>query len=83
MDLTNKRYRLFENRVVLTATCARHSNPLAYTSDPSSENVREAADDAAARCDYDQLKEVLLDYEIVGIRRVSVQSVKHQYPDWL
>lgn len=56
---------------------------LAYTSDPISKSVRDAAGDAATQCGYDQFEEVLLDYEIVSIRRVSVQSVKDQYPEWL
>ena len=56
---------------------------LTYTCGPIPENVREAAGDAAAQCGYDQFEEVLLDYEIVGIRRLSVQAVKDHYPEWL
>ena len=56
---------------------------LSYTSAPIPESIREAAGDAAARCGYDQFEELLLDYEIVGIRRVSAQSVKDHYGAWL
>ncbi len=56
---------------------------LTYTSDPIPESVRDAAGDAAAQCGYDQFEEVLLDYEIVGIRHVSAQSVKDHYGAWL
>lgn len=56
---------------------------LTYTSDPIPESIRDAAGDAAAQCGYDQFEEVLLDYEIVGIRRVSAQSVKDHYGAWL
>jgi hypothetical protein len=58
-------------------------NQLTYTSDPIPESVRDAAGDAAAQCGYDQFEEVLLDYEIVGIRRVSAQSVMDHYGAWL
>jgi hypothetical protein len=56
---------------------------LSHTSDPIPESIREAAGDAAAQCGYDQFEEVLLDYEIVGIRRVSAQSAKDHYGAWL
>jgi hypothetical protein len=56
---------------------------LSYTSDTIPESIPEAAGDAAAQCGYDQFEEVLLDYEIVGIRRVSAQSVKDHYGAWL
>jgi len=56
---------------------------LTYTSDPIPESVRDAAGDAAAQCGYDQFEEVLLEYEIVDIRRVSAQSVKDHYGEWL
>jgi hypothetical protein len=56
---------------------------LTYTSDRIPESVRDAAGDAAAQCGYDQFEEVLLDYVIVGIRRVSARSVKDHYPEWL
>ena len=56
---------------------------LTYTCDPISESVRDAAGDAAAQCGYDQFEEVLLDYEIVDIRRVSIQSVRDHYGEWL
>ena len=56
---------------------------LSYTSAPIPESIREAAGDAAARCGYDHFEELLLDYEIVGIRRVSAQSVKDHYGAWL
>jgi len=56
---------------------------LTYTSDPIAESVRDAAGDAAAQCGYDQFEEVLLEYEIVDIRRVSAQSVKDHYGAWL
>ena len=56
---------------------------LTYTSDPIPESVRDAAEDAAAQCGYDQFEEVLLEYEIVDIRRVSAQSVKDHYGAWL
>jgi hypothetical protein len=56
---------------------------LTYTADPIPDSVLDAAGDAAAQCGYDQFEEVLLDYEIVDIRRVSAQSVKDHYPEWL
>lgn len=56
---------------------------LVYTSDPVPAGVGDAAGDAAAQCGYDQFEEVLLDYEIVGLRRVSAESVKEHYPSWL
>lgn len=56
---------------------------LTYTSDSIPESVRDAAGDAAAQCGYDHLEEVLLDYEIVGLRRVSIQSVMEHYAEWL
>lgn len=56
---------------------------LTYTCDPIHESVRDAAGHAAAQCGYDQFEEVLLDYEIVGIQRVSAESVKEHYGAWL
>ena len=56
---------------------------LTYTAGPIPRSVRAAAGDAAAQCGYDQSEEVLLDYEIIGIRRVSARSVKDHYPTWL
>ncbi len=56
---------------------------LTYASDLIPESVWDAAGDAAAQCGYDQFEEVLLDYLIVDIQRVSVQSVKEKYPEWL
>lgn len=53
---------------------------LAYTSDPLSESVRDAAGNAAAQCGFDQWAEVLLHHEILSVRRVSAQSVKEAYP---
>jgi hypothetical protein len=56
---------------------------LAYASDPVPVSVREAAGDAAAQCGYDRFEEVLLDHEVVGVRRVSAQSVRAHYAEWL
>ena len=56
---------------------------LNYTDEPIPESIRSAADYAASQCGYDPFEEVLLDYEVVGIRRVSAQSVKENYPVWL
>lgn len=56
---------------------------LVYTSDPVPESVRTAAGDAAAQCGYDRFEEVLLDYEVLDVRRVAAASVKVLYPEWL
>ena len=56
---------------------------LVYTPEPVPESVREAAGDAAAQCCYDQFEEVLLVYEVLDVRRVSAESVKVLYPEWL
>lgn len=56
---------------------------LVYRADPVSENIYEAASDAAAQCGYDQIEEVLLDYTVLDIRWVSTDSVKVRYPEFL
>lgn len=56
---------------------------LAYRDDPVSEEIYEAAADAAAQCGYDQLEEVLLDYTVLDVRWLSSDSVKALYPEFL
>lgn len=41
---------------------------LVYRDDPVTEEIYEAAADAAAQCGYDQLEEVLLDYTVLDVR---------------
>jgi len=56
---------------------------LVYRSDSVSEQIHEAASDAAAQCGYDQNEEVLLDHTILDVRWVSGDSVRSLYPEFL
>lgn len=56
---------------------------LAYRDDSVSEQIYDAAADAAAQCGYDQFDEVLLDYTVLDVRWVSSESVKTLYPEFL
>ena len=56
---------------------------LVYRSAPVSEQIFEAARDAAAQCGYDQTEEVLLDHTILDVRWVSGDSVRSLYPEFL
>ena len=56
---------------------------LTYSPEPVPAKVREAAGYAAAQCGYDQFEEVLLDHKILDVRRVSAESVRALYADWL
>lgn len=59
------------------------TDQFAYTADPIPESVCDEAEDAAAQFSYDRFEEVLLEDEIVDIRRVSAQPVKDHYGVWL
>ena len=56
---------------------------LVYRSAPVSEQILEAASDAAAQCGYDQTEEVLLDHTILDVRWVSGDSVRSLYSEFL
>ena len=56
---------------------------LNYRDEQVSDSIYEAAADAVAQCGYDQFEEVLLDYAILDIRWVSIDSVKALYPECL
>lgn len=56
---------------------------LVYRAGPVSDEIHDAASDAAAQCGYDQTEEVLLDYMVLNIRWVSTDSVKALYPEFL
>ena len=56
---------------------------LVYRDEPVSDQIYEAAADAAAQCGYDQTEEVLLDCTILEVRWVSSDSVKAFYPEFL
>jgi hypothetical protein len=58
-------------------------NRLTYRPEPVAADVREAAGYAASQCGYDQFEEILLNHEIVDVRRVSAESVRALYADWL
>ncbi|MGV0958255.1 MAG: hypothetical protein ACOYB1_00315 [Limnohabitans sp.] len=56
---------------------------LVYRAGLVSDEIYDAASDAAAQCGYDQTEEVLLDYTVLDIRWVSTDSVKALYPEFL
>jgi hypothetical protein len=56
---------------------------LVYRDAPVSEQIYEAAAEAAAQCGFDQLEEVLLDSTVLSVRWVSSDSVKSLYPEFL
>lgn len=56
---------------------------LVYRSAPVSEQILEAASDAAAQCGYDQTEEALLYHAILDVRWVSGDSVRSLYPEFL
>lgn len=56
---------------------------LVYRAGPVSDEIYDAASDAAVQCGYDQTEEVLLDYTVLCIRWVSTDSVKAHYPEFL
>ena len=56
---------------------------LVYRDAPVSEQIYEAAADAAAQCGFDQFEEVLLDSTVLTVRWVSSDSVKALYPEFL